>query len=117
MDRSSLLGGKLTPRPGKNIGEQILEWIQHGQPQAPAPGPERVPLFNESGDVTGEKETTAILEEIGKATTLERLNSIHQSRLKGITTKRLNKERAKKVAEALASRRRQLQSTLQPKAA
>jgi hypothetical protein len=116
-DRSSLFDGKLVSRPDENVGKQILEWLQRGQQPTQTPAPERVPLFSDSGALTGEKETAAMLEAIEKATTIERLNSIEQSRIKGLTAKRLTSEQARQVAEVVASKRRQLQSPGQPKAA
>jgi predicted DNA binding protein len=74
-------------------------------------------LFNESGFLTGEKETKEMLDAIQKATTIERLNSIDQSRAKGISTKKLTEDQAKHLADAIALKRSQLQPTSQTKAA
>ena len=119
-DRSSLFDGRLVSKPDDKIGKQILEWLDRGQ--QPAQGakaiePAKAPLFNESGFLTGEKETTAMLEAIQKATTIERLSSIDQSRLKGIDTKKLNENQAKRLADAIAVKRCHLQSPSQTKAA
>ena len=119
-DRSSLFDGKLVSRPDENIGKQILEWLERGQQPTQAvsvAAPSRTPLFSESGSLTGEKEAAAMLDAIQNATTVERLNSIEQSRLKGVSTKRLTQEQGKAVAEAIALKRRGLQSVTQPKAA
>jgi len=119
-DRSSLFDGRLLSKPDEQVGKQILEWLDRGQ--QPAPAATRVeqtgaPLFNESGLLTGEKETKSMLEAIQKATTLERLDSIEQSRLKGVNAKKLAEDQAKRIAAAIESKRRQLQSAPQPKAA
>ena len=119
-DRSSLFDGRLVSKPDEKIGKQILEWLDRGQQpaqEAKATGSAKTPLFNESGFLTGEKETTAMLEAIQKATTIERLNSIEQSRQKGLDTKKLTDEQAKRLAEALASKRSQLQPASQTRAA
>jgi hypothetical protein len=119
-DRSSLFDGKLVSRPDEKIGKQILEWLERGQQPAQAANvvaQTRTPLFNESGALTGEKEAAAMLDAIRNATTVERLNSIEQSRLKGVTTKRLTEEQSKKIADAIVLKRQMLQSILQPKAA
>ena len=119
-DRSSLFDGRLVSKPDENVGKQILEWLDRGQQPALATSdvpPAKAPLFNESGLLTGEKEAAAMLEAIQKAATVERLDSIEQSRLKGISTKRLTGDQGKRVAEAITSKRRQLQSASQPKAA
>ena len=47
----------------------------------------------------------------------DRLNSIDQSQAKGISTKKLTEDQAKRLADAIALRRGQLQATLQTKAA
>jgi hypothetical protein len=119
-DRSSLFDGRLVSKPDGKIGKQILEWLDRGQQPAPAAypaEPSRTPLFNESGFLTGEKETTAMLDAIQKATTQDRLNSIDQSRLKGTDSKKLSENQAKRLADAIALKRSQLQSALQTKAA
>jgi hypothetical protein len=119
-DRSSLFDGRLVSKPDEKIGKQILEWLDRGQQPAPAakPGaPTETPMFNESGFLTGEKEAAAMLDAIQKAATVERLNSIEQSRLKGISTKRLTEDQGKRIAEAITVKRRQLQSASQSKAA
>lgn len=118
-DRSSLFDGRLVSRPDENVGIQILEWLQRGQRpvQVVSPQQSKAPLFNEAGVVTGEKECAAMLEAIRKATTVERLNAIEQSRFKGVSTKRLTQEQGKQVTEAITTKRRQLQSLQQPRAA
>jgi len=119
-DRSSLFDGRLVSKPDDKIGKQILEWLDRGQQPVPATSaaePAKAPLFNESGFLTGEKETKAMLDAIGKATTIERLTSIDQSRLKGIDTKKLNENQAKRLADAIALKRSQLPSSQQSKAA
>jgi hypothetical protein len=118
-DRSSLFDGRLVSKPDEKIGKQILEWLDRGQQPMAAvnPLPTRTPLFNESGLLTGEKETRAMLDAIQKADTIERLNSIDQSRQKGLSTKKLTEDQAKHIGEAIVSKRTQLQSTSQTKAA
>jgi hypothetical protein len=119
-DRSSLFDGRLVSKPDEKVGKQILDWLDRGQQSAPVPRPDAqtgTPMFNESGLLTGEKEATAMLDAIQKASTIERLNSIEQSRLKGITTKRLTEDQSKRIAEATTAKRRQLQSASQSKAA
>ncbi len=115
-DRSSLFDGRLVSKPDEKIGKQILEWLDRGQQPAPAAtvvASIGTPMFNESGFLTGEKEAVAMLEAIQKATTVDRLNSIEQSRLKGISSKRLIEDQGKRIATAIDSRRRQLQSVSQ----
>ena len=119
-DRSSLFDGRLVSKPDEKIGKQILEWLDRGQQPALAASSgaqARVPLFNESGSLTGEKETKAMLEAIEKATTIERLDSIDQSRVKGINTEKLTEEQAKRLADAISQKRRQFKSSMQTKAA
>jgi hypothetical protein len=45
------------------------------------------------------------------------LNSIDQSRAKGISTKKLTEDQAKRLADAITLKRSQFQSTSQTKAA
>ena len=119
-DRSSLFDGRLVSKPDEKIGRQILEWLDRGQQPVLATNtaaPARTPIFNESGFLTGEKETKEMLDAIQKATTIERLNSIEQSRAKGISSKKLTEDQAKRLADAVTSKRSQLQSALQTKAA
>lgn len=119
-DRSSLFDGRLVSKPDEKIGKQILEWLDRGQQPAQATNSteaNRIPFFNQTGAITGEKETKAMLEAIQKADTIERLNSIDQSRLKGINTKKLTVDQAKLLADAIALKRNQLQTALQTKAA
>jgi hypothetical protein len=119
-DRSSLFDGRLVSKPDEKIGKQILEWLDRGQQRAPAANTAaqaRTPIFNESGFLTGEKETKEMLDAIQKATTIERLNSIDQSRAKGISSKKLTEDQAKRLADAVTSKRSQLQSVSQTKAA
>jgi hypothetical protein len=119
-DRSSLYDGRLVSKPDEKIGRQILEWLDRGQQPGTVTTPveaARTPLFNESGNLTGEKETKAMLDAIQKATTLERLDSIDQSRLKGLSTRKLVEDQSKRIATAIESKRRELQSGSQSKAA
>ena len=119
-DRSSLFDGRLVSKPDEKIGRQILEWLDRGQqpvPAASAAAPTRTPIFNESGFLTGEKETKEMLDAIQKATTIERLNSIDESRQKGLSTKKLPEDQAKRLADAITLKRSQFQSTSQTKAA
>jgi hypothetical protein len=119
-DRSSLFDGRLVSKPDEKIGKQILEWLDRGQqpvPEVRAAETAKVPLFNESGFLTGDKETKAMLDAIEKATTIERLNSIEQSRSKGLETKKLAEDQGKRIAAAIESRRRELHSASQVKAA
>ncbi|TSA22500.1 hypothetical protein D4R75_04890 [bacterium] len=119
-DRSSLFDGRLVSKPDEKVGKQILEWLDRGQqpvPAASAAAPARTPIFNESGFLTGEKETKEMLDAIQKATTIERLNSIDQSRAKGISTKKLTEDQAKRLADAITLKRSQLQATSRTKAA
>jgi hypothetical protein len=119
-DRSSLFDGRLVSKPDEKIGKQILEWLDRGQQPAPAANaaaPARTSIFNESGFLTGEKETKEMLDAIQKATTVERLNSIDESRQKGLSTKKLTEDQAKRLADAITSRRSQLQTASQTKAA
>ena len=66
---------------------------------------------------TGEKETKAMLEAIQKAETLERLDSIEQSRMKGVDTKKLTEGQAKILADAISKKRGQFSTTSRTKAA
>ena len=118
-DRSSLFDGRLVSKPDEKIGKQILEWLDRGQQPVATltTSPERAPLFNESGFLTGEKETKAMLEAIEKADSIERLNSIDQSRLKGLSSKKLTEDQAKRLAEAINVKRSQLKPASQTKAA
>jgi hypothetical protein len=119
-DRSSLFDGRLVSKPDEKIGKQILEWLDRGQqpvPTATAPVATQTPIFNDSGFLTGEKETKAMLEAIQKATTLERLDSIERSRVKGVNTKKLLEDQAKRLAEAIEMKRNQINTLSQTKAA
>ena len=119
-DRSSLFDGRLVSKPDEKIGKQILEWLDRGQQPAPAVTAlesVRTPMFNDSGNLTGEKETKAMLEATQKATTLDRLDSIEQSRIKGLSTKKLLEDQGKRIAASIESKRRELQSGSQSKAA
>jgi hypothetical protein len=119
-DRSSLFDGRLVSKPDEKIGKQILEWLDRGQQPmlvtASVESP-RTPLFNESGNLTGEKETKAMLDAIQKAETLERLDSIEQSRMKGVDTKKLTEGQAKILADAISKKRGQFSTTSRTKAA
>jgi hypothetical protein len=64
-----------------------------------------------------QKEIKAMLDAIQKAVSIERLDSIDQSRQKGLSTKKLTEDQAKHLSDAIESRRVQLQSTSQAKAA
>jgi hypothetical protein len=78
-DRSSLFDGRLVSKPDEKVGRQVLEWLDRGQQpvQTAAPiAPAKVPMFNESGNPTGEKETKAMLDAIETAATFDRLESI-----------------------------------------
>jgi len=119
-DRSSLFDGRLVSKPDEKIGKQILEWLDRGQQPvlatnnaAPAP----TPIFNESGFLTGEKETKAMLDAIQRAASIERLESIDESRQKGISVGKLTEDQAKRINEAIESRRAHLQRAMQTKAA
>ena len=119
-DRSSLFDGRLVSKPDEKVGKQILEWLDRGQQPTPAPNtaaPDRTPIFNESGFLTGEKETKAMLDAIQKADSIDRLNSIEQSRLKGLSTKKLTEDQGKRLAEAITVKRPQLPRNSQTKAA
>ena len=119
-DRSSLFDGRLVSKPDEKVGKQILEWLDRGQQPVPAAypaEPSRTPLFNESGFLPGEKEAAAMLEAIQKATTIERLSSIDQSRQKGLSTKKLTEDQAKRLADAIASKQNHLLPVSQTKAA
>jgi hypothetical protein len=119
-DRSSLFDGRVLSKPDEKIGKQVLEWLDRGQqPPAIVEAAEaaRTPLFSESGNLTGEKETRAMLEAIEKATTLERLDSIEQSRMKGVNTKKLADDQAKRLADEIEKKRSQMQSIPRTKAA
>jgi hypothetical protein len=119
-DRSSLFDGRLVSKPDEKIGKQILEWLDRGQqpvPTATAPVATQTPIFNDSGFLTGEKETKAMLEAIQKATTLERLDSIERSRVKGVNTKKLLEDQAKRLAEAIEMKRNQINTLSKTKAA
>jgi hypothetical protein len=111
-DRSSLFDGKLVSRPDENIGKQILEWLERGQQPThtvSVAAPARTPLFSESGSLTGEKEAAAMLDAIQNATSVERLNSIEQSRLKGVNLRKITTEQAVCVRKAIVERRLQLE--------
>ena len=119
-DRSSLFDGRLVSKPDEKIGKQILEWLDRGQQpvtEAKSSAPARTPIFNESGFLTGDKETNAMIEAIQKAVSIERLDSIDQSRLKGLSSKKLVEDQSKRIAAAIESKRRELQSGSQSKAA
>ena len=113
-DRSSLFDGRLVSKPDEKIGRQVLDWLDRGQQPSTVVVPAeaaRTPLFNESRNLTGENETKAMIEAIQKATTPERLDSIEQSRLKGLNTNKLTDDQGKQIAGAIDSRRKQLQSS------
>jgi len=119
-DRSSLFDGRLISKPDEKVGKQILEWLDRGQQPVQATNtaaPAQAPIFNESGFLTGEKETKAMLEAIQKADSIGRLDSIDQSRLKGLSSKKLTQEQANLIADTIATRRDQLQSVSRTKAA
>ena len=119
-DRSSLFDGRLVSKPDEKIGKQILEWLDRGQQPVLATNnaaPAQAHIFNESGFLTGEKETTAMLDAIQKATTFERLDSIEQSRLKGLSSKKLTEDQAKRLADAISQKRSHLPTSAQTKAA
>lgn len=65
----------------------------------------------------GQKETKARLEAIEKAASIERLDSIDQSRLKGLSTNKLTGDQAQKIADAIMAKRAQLPRNSQTKAA
>ncbi len=119
-DRSSLFDGRLVSKPDEKVGKQILEWLDRGQQPVLATNtaaPERTPIFNDSGFLTGEKETKAMFEAIEKADSLDRLNSIEQSRQKGLSSKKLTEDQAKRLVEAITAKRSQLRSQSENKAA
>jgi len=58
-----------------------------------------------------------MLEAVQKATTLERLDSIQQSCIKGLNTKKLSEDRGERIEAAIQTKRRELQSASQSKAA
>jgi hypothetical protein len=119
-DRSSLFDGRVVSKPDEKVGNQVLEWLDRGQQPLVAVAPleaARAPLFNESGNLTGEKETKAMLDAIQKAETLERLDSIEQSRMKGVDTKKLTEGQAKILADAISKKRGQFSTTSRTKAA
>ncbi|MCX6132175.1 MAG: hypothetical protein NTU47_00065 [Ignavibacteriales bacterium] len=110
----------MVSKPDEKIGKQILEWLDRGQqllPATNAAAPAQTPIFNESGFLTGEKETKAMLDAIQKAATIERLDSIDQSRQKGLSTKKLTEDQAKQITDAIAAKRSQLPHNSQTKAA
>lgn len=67
--------------------------------------------------LVGEKETKAMLEAIEKADSIERLNSIDQSRQKGLGTKKLTEDQAKRLTDAITLNRSQLPTPAKTKAA
>ena len=58
-----------------------------------------------------------MIEAIQKAVSIERLDSIDQSRLKGLSSKKLVEDQSKRIAASIESKRRELQSGSQSKAA
>ncbi len=78
---------------------------------------ERIPLFNDSGKITGEKETVALLEAVGNATTLDRLLSIDKSRRLGFNTNQLTKDQARQVRQAIDKRQSEIAASKTTKAA
>ena len=78
---------------------------------------ERIQLFNDAGIVTGEKETVALLEAIGNATTLDRLLSIDKSRRLGFNTNQLTKDQARQVRQAIDKRQSEIAASKATKAA
>ena len=58
-----------------------------------------------------------MLDAIQKADSIDRLNSIEQSRLKGLSTKKLTEDQGKRLAEAITVKRPQLPRNSQTKAA
>jgi hypothetical protein len=78
---------------------------------------QRVPMFNGAGELTGEKETAAMLEAVTKATTFDRLLSIDKSRRLGFDTNRLTLDQARTIREAIDKRQAELASSGATKAA
>ena len=119
-DRSSLFDGRLVSKPDEKIGKQILEWLDRGQQPAAAATTNagaHTPIFNESGFLTGDKETKAMLEAVDKAGSIDRLNSIDQSRQKGLTSKKITDDQSERLVDAIATKRTQLKPAAQTKAA
>jgi hypothetical protein len=78
---------------------------------------QKVPVFNGAGEVTGEKETAAMLEAVAKATTFDRLLGIDKSRRLGFDTNRLTLDQARKIREAIDKREVELKGNGSTKAA
>ena len=77
----------------------------------------KAPMFNGAGEITGEKETAAMLEAVAKATTFDRLLSIDKSRRLGFDTNRLTLDQARTIREAIDKRQAELASSDATKAA
>ena len=95
---------------------------KHLPPAEPVPAPQhkhssKAPMFNGAGEITGEKETAAMLEAVAKATTFDRLLSIDKSRHLGFDTNRLTLDQARTIREAIDKRQAELASTKATKAA
>jgi AAA domain len=144
-DRSSLFDGRIVTRPDEKVGQQILGWLNHtanlpeqvqraasvqntvvgkgGTTLAkPSPAPGQIsrpnpPLFDNSGAITGEKETAAMMGAISHATTTERLLAIDKSRRLGFDTNRLTKDQARRIREAIDERQLELSRVAGTKAA
>ncbi len=129
-DRSSFFDGRIFTKPDEKVGSQILEWLNRGK-ALPAPKPDqplaaihnkptvvaaddssagKPKLFAESGHPVGEKETSAMLDAVSKATTQQRLLEIEKSRHLGLNTNRLTLEQAKTIRRAIDVRQSDLRS-------
>ncbi len=62
------------------------------------------PLFDSSGKVAGEAETSAMLRAVQEATTTDRLISIDKSRRLGFDTNRLTQDQTRRIREAIEQR-------------
>ena len=112
------------PRPMLSLTPQSPQAKPSNGNQLPSANPlvnpgaaERIPLFNDSGKITGEKETAALLEAVGNATTLDRLLSIDKSRRLGFNTNQLTKDQARQVRQAIEKRQSEIAASKATKAA
>jgi hypothetical protein len=127
-DRSSLFGGKIISRPDERVGKEVLAWLHrgkspqrrplaeiHNQPTAARVEPvsassQKPRLFNDAGNLLGERETTAMLDAVAKAASQQRLLDIEKSWNQGLNTGRLTSEQAHRVRVAIHGKKVALDS-------
>jgi hypothetical protein len=111
--------GAVGPKARPATGTPLTKHLAPAEP-APAPRPKqapKAPMFNGAGEVTGEKETAAMLEAVAKATSFDRLLGIDKSRRLGFDTNRLTLVQARKIREAIDRRETELRGNASTKAA